>query len=84
MKIVCTRVGKIGIKGKKCLKKYMYQVKFQLRTKFSWTFHTVHNMPMRKCAYYRMIVLEQLQKLYPATKLFKEQGINTIIRFVIQ
>ena len=83
MKIVCTRVGKIGIKGKKCLKKYMCQVKFQLRTKFYWTFHTVHNMPMRKCAYYRTIVLEQLHlKLYPATMLFKERGINTIVCFV--
>lgn len=62
----------------------MYHFKFQLRTKFYWTFHTVHNMPMRKCAYYRMIVLEQLQQLYPVTKLFKEQGINTIVCFVIQ
>ena len=52
---------------------------------FYWTFHTVHNMPMRKCAYYRMIVLEQLHlKLYPATMLFKERGINTIVCFIIQ
>ena len=32
-----------------------------------------------------MIVLEQLHlKLYPATMLFKERGINTIVCFVIQ
>ena len=83
MKIVRTRVGKVGIKEKKMLKKYMYNFKFQLRTKSYWTFHPVH-MSMRKCAYYHMIVLEQLQKLYPATKPFKERGINTIVCFVIQ
>ena len=85
MKIVRTRVGKVGIKEKKMFKKNMYNFKFELRTMFYWTFHTVHNMPMRKCAYYRTIVLEQLHlKLYPATMLFKERGINTIVCFVTQ